>query len=213
MNIAELRNLPAKTINVIIESHGANTLGCTPEQVAYILQLHRATELLRPDNREEGNDGSQLAAARLLRKDFPDISLRTARRRIGDAVTYMYADQNNTAEDWHLFYADKMEALGRRAESDGDMTTAMRCYSQAHDYRVLASEGKVDPERIQHKRILVSPDVQTSRMGLDDTGMRDLMQHAYRLIEQSSIPQREKERLRKETQLETGIEDAEFEDA
>lgn len=208
MNIEQIRNLPPATILQVVESKGTSTAGLPPEMVQYILQLNRASELMRSDE----TDGSQLACARLLQKEFPQISLRTARRRMADAITYLFSDEDNTPEQWHAFYADKMDRLGHAAEQNQDLSTAMKCYAEAHEMRVQAAAGRVDPERVRYKRILVSPDVQSGRMGLDDTGMRDLMQQAYQIIDKSNIPQREKERLRRETAMETGIEDAAFEE-
>lgn len=202
MNLEQIRNLPPKTVNLVLQSGGRDAAGLPPEAVQLLLQINRAAELMRSDE----TDGSQLAVARLLQQEFPDISLRTARRRVADCITYLYSDETGTPEQWHAFYADKMDRLGRAAETAGDSATAMRCYQQAHDYRVEAAAGRVDPERTRFRQIIVSPDLEMQRMGLDDAGIRALMQDAYRLIEQSDLPEKEKERLRQEAALETDYE-------
>lgn len=206
MNIEQIRNLPPSVILQVVESKGRTAAGLSAEMVQYILQLNRASELMRSAE----TDGSQLACARLLQQEFPQISLRTARRRMADAITYLYSEEDNTPEQWHAFYADKMDRLGHAAEQIKDFSTAMKCYSEAHEMRVLAAAGRVDPERTRFRQILVSPDVQAGRMGLDETGMRELLRKANQIIDRSNIPQREKERIMQETQLETGIEDADF---
>lgn len=208
MNIEQIRNLPPATILQVVDSKGTNTAGLPPEMVQYILQLNRASEIMRSDE----TDGSQLACARLLQQEFPQISLRTARRRMADAITYLFSEEDNTPEQWHAFYADKMDRLAHAAEQSNDLSTAMKCYAEAHEMRVQAAAGRVDPERTRFRQILVSPDVQAGRMGLDETGMRELLRKAGQIIDRSNIPQREKERIRQETQLETGIEDAEIVD-
>lgn len=207
MNIEKIRNLSPKTINTIVESKGLHTEGLTQDMVDYILQLNRASELLKsPDC-----DGSQLSVARVLQAEFPTLSLRTARRRVSDCIAYLYSEADNTADNWHEFYADKMDMLGRAAEQNGDLEAARRCYQQAHDYRIQAAEGRIEPDRVQFKRILVSPDVDAERMGLGTEGLRELMQHAADIIQKSAIPQKEKERTLREIELETGIEDVNFE--
>ena len=203
MTIEQIRNLPPGTVNTVVRTKGTDAAGLTAEQVQYLLQINRAAELLN----DPATDGSQLAMARQLQSEFPDISLRTARRRISDAVAYLYTDQQNTPEQWHELYADKMDALGRKAEEAGDISTAMKCYQQAHDLREKAAGARVDPALTQFRQIIVSPDLDNSRMGLNDSGMRALMQQAYELIDRSNIPEKEKQRLRQETLLETGIEE------
>lgn len=203
MNIEQLRNLDPKTISLVIRDHGSNTHGLSPDLADYLLQINRAAELMRSTD----SDGSQLSVARLLQQDYPDLSLSTARRRVSDAVAYLYQQTGNTAEQWHEFYADKMDRLAQQAEQNGDLESARRCYQQAHDYRTLAAEGRVDPERIRHKRILVSPDVDASRMGLGSSGLRELYRQAADIISQAQIPQKEKERTLRDIELETGIED------
>ena len=205
MTLDQIRNLPPGTVNTIVRSQGTNAAGLTPAEVQFLLQLSRAAELLN----DPEQDGSQLAMAKQLQHEFPDISLRTARRRIADAVTYLYSDQQNTPEQWHELYADKMDALARKAEEAGDIATALKCYREAHDLREKAAGARVDPALTQYRQIIVSPDVMNERLGLNDTGMRQLMSQARELIQRSNLPEKEKERLNRETLLETGIEENE----
>lgn len=209
MNIEKIRSLSPLTINRVVETQGRDTCSLPAEDIQYILQLNRASELMRD---HEQVDGSQLSVARALQREFPALSLRTARRRVADCISYLYSDSSNTPEEWHEFYADKMDMLAQIAEQNGNIESARRCYQQAHDYRELAAAGRVAPERVRFKRILVSPDVDASRMGLGGEGIRDLLRRANKIIDESNIPQKEKERLRRETELETGIEDVSFEE-
>lgn len=203
MTIEQIRNLPPATINTVIRSRGTDTAGLSLSEAQMLVQLNRAAELMN----EPESEGSQLALARRLQQEFPQISLRTARRRIADAVTYLYSDQQNTPEQWHELYADKMDNLGKKAEEQGDLSTALKCYQQAHDLREKAAAARVDPALTAFRQIIVSPDIPSERLGLDENGMRKLMQQAYELIDSSSLPDKEKQRLRQETLLETGMDD------
>lgn len=205
MTIEQVRNLPLNVVQQIVSTRGEYTGGLSEEQVQFILQLNHASVIINDPECQ----GSQLNMARELQKRMPSISLRTARRRIADAVTFLYSDQTNTPEQWHEFYADKMDHLAVIAEKDGDVKTALMCYKQAHELREKAAGARVDPALTEFKQILVSPDLGMERMGLEAQGMRDLLNNAYALIERSNLPEKEKQRLRKEAQLEIGIEEIE----
>ena len=198
MTLDQIRNLPPETVNTIVLSKGGNSAGLSDEQVQFLLQLNRAAELMN----DPESDGSQLGVARRLQQEFPEISLRTARRRVSDAVSYLYTDQQNTPEQWHELYADKMDSLAKMALENGDISTALKCMQAAHDLREKAAGARVDPALTQFRQIIVSPDVDNERMGLSGDGMRGLLSQAYQMIEKSNLPEKEKERLRREAAME-----------
>ena len=205
----QVRNIAPKTINAIVASKGQDTCGLPAELADYIWQLSRAYELFTGQE----SDGSMLSAARALQREFPAISISTARRRVSDSITLMHSGADNTPEEWYEFYADKMDRLGKLCEQNGELEAARRSYEQALEYRVKAAAGRVDPERIKYKRLLVSPDVQADRLGLGGAGMRELLRKSRQLIEQSGLSAKDKERLLQDLELETGqIEDIEYQD-
>ena len=209
MKIDQLQNLSPKTINTIVASHGKDTCGLSPEMAEYIWQLTRAYELFTGDN----SDGSMLSAARLLQQEFPAISIATARRRISESVSLMHSGSENTAEEWLDYYADKMDRLGKLCEQNGELEAARRAYDQAREYRCTAAAGRVDPERVKFRRILVSPDVQLERLGLGSDGIRELLRRSAVLIESSNLSTKDKERVIDDLKLEMGVEDVEYEEA
>ena len=205
MTLKQLQNLPPQVVGAIVSSRGADTAGLPAEAAQYVWQLSRAYALFTaPDS-----DGSMLSAAEQLQREFPSISLATARRRVSESVTYMQQPVDNTPEEWYTFYADRMDRLGVQCERAGKWEDARLAYAQALDYRVRAAAGRVDPERIRYRRLLVSPDLQAERLGLDGTGVRELLRRGRQLIEQTALSPKDKERVMHDLELETGIEDVE----
>ena len=209
-NIEQIRNLDPKTLNIIVSTKGEKIGDATPELAEKVLQLTRAYEIFTgPDS-----DGTIMGAAQQLQKEFPSISIATARRRISESISLIHAEMGNTPDVWLEFYADKMDRLGKQCEKNGELEAACRSYEIACEYRVKAAEGRVDPERIKFKRMLVSPDVQAARLGLGGAGMRELIARGKQLIEESGLSSKDKERVLKELDLETGfVEDVDYEEA
>ena len=195
MNVQELS--PA-VINGVVLSGGKQTFGLNAEEVSYLLQLDRAATLLQQ------GESSMLEIARQLQRENPKMSLRTCRRRVDDAVKYLYTNSSATAQNWNEFYAEKMERLALGAENAGDLKTAAMCYQRARDYRIEAAVEKVDPERVKFKPMIVSPDVMPERLGLNKGKTRDLLQAAEQFIKRTDLPEKEKERLMRETEMEAG---------
>lgn len=207
-NIEQIRNLDPKTVNIIVQTKGQQVGTASPEIAEYILQLTRAYEIFTGQE----SDGTIMGAAQLLQKEFPQISIRTARRRVSESISYVHSQMDNCPDEWLEFYADKMDRLGHQCEMNGELEAARRSYEIACEYRVKASEGRVDPERTKYRRMLVSPDVQAARLGLAGTGMRELLARGKQLIEESGLSNKDKARVLQELELETGIEDIEYEE-
>ncbi len=208
MNIEQIRNLDPKTLNIIRSSKGEHIGDASPELAMYALQLTRAYELFTgPDS-----DGTIIGAANQLQKEFPTISLSTARRRVSESVALIHTEMETPPDVWLGFYADKMDKLGSLCEKNGELEAARRSYEIACEYRVKAAEGRVDPERIKYRRMLVSPDVQGERLGLGNTGIRELLRKSRALIEQSGLSAKDKERVLSDLELEAGIEDVAYEE-
>ena len=106
-----------------------------------------------------------------------------------------------------------MDHLANMCEKNGELEAARRSYEIACEYRTKAAAGRVDPERIKYRRMLVSPDVQAARLGLGGEGMRELLARGKRLIEESGLSNKDKERILQELEMETGIEDVAYEEA
>ena len=207
-NIEQIRNLSPKTVNMIISTKGEKIGDATPEIALYVLQLTRAYDIFTGAE----SDGTIMSAAIQLQKEFPTISLRTARRRISESIALIHSEMDTTPEQWLEFYADKMDRLGSLCEKNGELEAARRSYEIACEYREKAAAGRVDPERIKYKRMLVSPDVQAARLGLGGAGMRELLARGKQLIEESGLSNKDKERVENELEMEAGIEDIDYEE-
>lgn len=207
-NIEQIRNLDPKTVNIIVQTKGKQFGTASPEIAEYILQLTRAYEIFTGQE----SDGTIMGAASVLQKEFPQISIRTARRRVSESISYVHSQMDNCPDEWLEFYADKMDRLGHQCEMNGELEAARRSYEIACEYRVKASEGRVDPERVKFKRLLVSPDIQADRLGLDGAGMRELIARAKELIKKSGLSAKDSKRVNDDLDLETRAEDVEYEE-
>lgn len=205
----QIRNLDPKTVSIIKQTKGEQLGTATPEIAQYILQISRAYEIFNGPE----SDGTIMSAAIQLQKEFPQISIRTARRRISESISYVHSQTDTCPEEWLEFYADKMDKLGHLCEKNGELEAARRSYEIACEYRTKAAAGRVDPERIKFKRMLVSPDVQAARLGLGGAGMRELIARGKQLIEESGLSNKDKERVLSELEMEAGIEDITYEEA
>jgi len=201
--LEQIRNLDPKTVNIIQKTNGEQLGTATPEMAQYILQISRAYEIFT----DTESDGTIISAAIRLQKEFPRISIATARRRVSESISYVHSQMDVCPEEWLEFYADKMDKLGNLCEKNGELEAARRSYEKACEYRTKAAAGRVDPERIKFKRMLVSPDVQAERLGLGTAGMRELIARGKQLIEESGLSNKDKERVLKELEMEAGIED------
>ena len=82
-NIEQIRNLDPKTVSLIKQTNGQQLGGASKEIADVVLQISRAYEIFSgPDS-----DGTIMSAAIQLQKEFPTISLRTARRRISESIS------------------------------------------------------------------------------------------------------------------------------
>ena len=207
-NIEQIRNLDPKTVSTIVQTKGQQLGNASPEMAEYILQLTRAYEIFTGSE----SDGTIMGAAQKLQNEFPQISIRTARRRVSESISYVHSQMDNCPEEWLEFYADKMDHLANMCEKNGELEAARRSYEIACEYRTKAAEGRVDPERTKYRRMLVSPDVQAARLGLGGTGIRELLARGKQLIEESGLSNKDKERVLQELELETGIEDIDYEE-
>jgi len=208
MDIEQVKNLSPLKVNTIVTSKGKDLAGVSPELAQYVCQIRRAYELFTSSE----SDGTIIGAAQQLQKEFPTISLATARRRISEGIALVHSEMETTPEVWLELYADKMDKLGNLCEKNGELEAARRSYEKAAEFRVKAAEGRVDPERTKYRRMLVSPDVQAERLGLGNIGMRELLRKSKQLIEQSGLSTKDKERVIDELELEAGIEDVEYEE-
>lgn len=77
----------------------------------YILHLDKAAELFN-------TKGNINEICRELITAFPDdgLSFTTAKRRVYDAINFFHLNNTVRNEAWDMYYADRLEALGRKAE-------------------------------------------------------------------------------------------------
>ena len=91
----QIRNLDPKTVSIIKETKGQQIGAASPEVAQYILQISRAYEIFTgPDA-----DGTIMGTAIQLQKEFPQISIRTARRRVSESISYVHSQMDTCPDE------------------------------------------------------------------------------------------------------------------
>ena len=170
----------------------------TPEMQDYILQIDKAAELLRVES------NITRCAKRLINTPAgKDLTFRAAQARVYDAINYFYI--NNTVKNaaWDMWYADKLEDFARKCERiglqerDGRLLKEARLAMQsAHEYRTKKDENAIDPKDLVIKDQLLSPDITSNRLGLEQFDLNELWKKGITLIKKfSAISDKERKTI------------------
>jgi len=127
-----------------------------------------------------------------------------------DAINFFHLNNTVRNEAWDYYYADRLEALGQKAEKTFDdapaevkfsglIQEARRCYERAHALRTKRDENAVDPESLRPKDFLINPDVSPERLGLKKQSIKQLWSDTSAFIKKLELEEEEKERLLKES--------------
>ena len=203
--IEHLRKLPTELVERFLELRDAKKLGIPEKLGNYILQLNMAANLNKKIH-------SISECAKRLQEQFPELSLSTCKSRIYDAINYLNDGCSVTSESWNLYYADMFMRLFEVNIVSHNMKEARTCLQKARDYRIIASDTAVDPDRIRFKQQIVSPDIMLDRMGVKKKGLLDSYNKAMNIIESLEATDGEKERLAREVSKELNISDTPYEE-
>lgn len=203
--IEHLNKLPVEIVERFLEIRDSAKVGI-PEKVGrYILQVNEAANLNRRYT-------SISECARKLQKVYPELSIRTCKERIYDAITYFNSDCSVTAESWNLYFADRMMKLSEINMQLDNLPEARICTERARKYRIEASSGAVDPNLRKFKHQIVSADMELERMGFKRKGLLESYRQAVTIISKLDTNDAEKKRLLSETEREFNISEADYED-
>lgn len=197
-----IHNLDRDLVERFLETKNAEACGIDPAMAAYIIEVNDAHKLF-------WKYPSMYRASRKLMEMHPNLQLRTATRRVSDAISFFHSDCTVTADEWQLFYADKCEELANVALEAGEIKTAQSLISQAHDYRIACSANRVNPDLIKFRPQLISPDLQLDRMGVKKVGLLKAWETIQEVIESRDLSPEDKERLRYDASRELGIKNVE----
>ena len=202
--IDNLKRLPPEKVERFLQMRNPDNSDIPKQLAEYILQIDEAAKLNKKYQ-------SISECARQLQKIYPNLSISTCKTRIYDAINYFNSDCSVTEESWNLFFADQMMQLRDINIAAHDFREARICTERAREYRIAASSKAINPDLIKFKDLIVSPDVNLERMGIKSKGLVAHYKKAMSIIESRDIPAVDKERLRKEVDMELNIEDAEYE--
>ena len=203
--IEHLQKIPPETVEQFLESRDPEPLGIPPKLAEYILQINEASNLNKKFH-------SISECAKRLQQSFPELSVRTCKSRIYDAINYLNQDCSVTSEAWLLYYADMFMKLFEVNLVGHNFREARTCLQKSCEYRIRASANAIDPERIRFKHQMVSADMELDRMGVKKQGIMNAYRKALSIIDNIDATDLEKQRIVDEVERELNITDAEHEE-
>lgn len=159
----------------------------------FVIQLDRAAEL----HRIEPNI-TRCAKLLMVSPEGTNLALHTARARIYDAINFLHLNNTVKNEAWDYYFADKLEDLALVAIKAKNITEARRCMDRAHALRTNRDESAINPEDLVIKDQLISPDITSDRLGLEQFNLTDLWKEGTTLIQKFDITEKEKKTISKE---------------
>lgn len=174
----------------------------------YIMHLDRVPELYR-------HDSNISRCARKLKDFFPNdnISFNTARQIIYDAINMFHLNNTVKNEAWDQMYADKLDDLARVNIAKGSMKEARLNFVAAHRLRTLRDESQIDEELLKPPTYIITNDIDIVDLGFKKKNLKQIQRkakdgHYAKLIDSLNIEKEEKDRLKRDA----NIEDVEFEE-
>lgn len=203
--IEHLQKLSPEIVERFLEVRDPELLGIPPKLGDYILQINEASNLHRTNH-------SITECAKKLQKSYPELSIHTCKSRIYDAINYLNSECTVTSEAWYLYYADMFMKLFEVNLVGHNFREARTCLQKSCEYRIKASANAIDPERIQFKHQIVSPDIEIERMGIKKNGILEAYRKAMGIISKQDATDKEKQRQIDEVMQELNIKDADYEE-
>lgn len=196
-SLQEIDKLPIELIQDFRKTRVSRSIPVHMQR--YILHLDKAAELFNLK-------GNVTEICKELMINFPDddLSYSTARLRVFDAINYFHLNNTVRNEAWDHYYADRLEALGKKAEdaydndSDkfaGNIQEARRCYERAHALRTKKDENALDPDALRPKDFLINPDISPERLGLKKQNLKSLWSDTAAFINKLELEDDEKKQL------------------
>ena len=198
----KFENLSPEIIQQILI--GKELVNIQPDVVQYVLQLDKASKVFK---------GNVTKAANQLREKFPELSFRTAKERVYDAMRYLHAgDDALPAKYWYNYYADYYQQMAELYSQTKYLAKyAKSCIDKSLECRIKAAGNDVNPELLKFKEQLISPDVKLERLAIKEENMLQAWNDALEMIDSFEISETDKKKLKIETATEIGV-DTEFEE-
>lgn len=204
--LEHVQRLPIEVVHTFLIKRDAVACGIKEGLANYILQINDAYNLYK---RYRGISD----CAEQLRLKYTELSLPTCKNRVNDAIMFFNADCDVTTDAWYNTFADRMAKLFEVNLVARDMKEARMCLERELDWRIKASQHRVDPRRTQFKHILIDPNVKLERMiDTSPQGLLSAWEEIEDIISEREISQSEKNRLRKEAGRELDIDYTKFEE-
>lgn len=204
--LEHVQRLPIEVVHTFLIKRDAVACGIKEGLANYILQINDAYNLYK---RYRGISD----CAEQLRLKYTELSLPTCKNRVNDAIMFFNADCDVTTDAWYNTFADRMAKLFEVNLVARDMKEARMCLERELDWRIKASQHRVDPRRTQFKHLIIDPNFRIERMiDTSPQGLLSAWGTITKIIDQREISQSEKTRLLKEASRELNIEYNDFEE-
>lgn len=200
--LKDIEKIPIDSIKLFRETGESRVI---PKKLQrYILHLDRAIELFK-------FEGNISRAAQMLMDDFDDLhNIRTAMKRVSDAINYFNLSTNVKNAAWDQFYADRLENLHRVAVASDNITEARRCLEKAHHYRTLRNDDDIDDGEKQIVHVL-STDVSLLNVVGKEFNLKKMWTDTEEFIDNVKLNERDARRVKMEAAENLGV-DVEFEE-
>lgn len=198
--LEHLQRLPIEVVQAFLKNRNAKACGVPPALAEYILQINDAYNLNKKYRAISD-------CANQLRIKYPELSLPTCKTRVQDAIMFFNAECDVTADAWDNYFADRMAKLFEVNLIAGDRKEARLCTMAEREWRLSASQNRVDPRLIQFKPQIVSADMQLDRMGVTPKGVLGAWEKAKSIIKSRDIAPHERKRILTEAAREMNIQD------
>ena len=198
--LEHLQRLPIDVVERFLVVRDSKKIGISEALGNYILELNAASNLHRK-YRSVGD------CAKRLQLLYPNLTIPTCKKRIYDAINFFNTDCTVTAAAWDNYFADYMMNLADVNLIGHNTSEARRCAENARKYRLNAAANIISPERTRFKHQIVSSEVKLERMmDTSPKGLLGAWDDIQVIIQNTpSIPQFEKDRLKKEAARELNI--------
>lgn len=192
----KFENLTPEIIQNILS--GRETANVSPDMVRYVLQIDQAAKDFK---------GNVSKAANKLREKYPELSFRTAKSRVYDAITYLHADEQALpAKYWLNYFADfYMQLANLYAKTPALAKHARSCVDRALECRLKASGNDINPDLLKFKELIVSPDVKLERLNYKEENMLQIWNEILGMIDTFDVSETDKKKLKLEAATEIGI--------
>lgn len=181
-----------------------NGEGIPKEIQLFLRQIQWAAEIY--EHERNITRCSKKLRTRIITQQQIDISERTCKARIYEALRYFNIDNNVPIKVWESNYADKYEDYAKMATLQGDYKTAIKSLELANACRTRSAEI-AEADRDLGVVFLLSPDISPEMLGFKKKSLKEIARkhnegYYLKLIDSLPLEKEDKRRLLRDADIE-----------